>query len=413
MTDYNTLPLDENSLYGEFSKEQLIEIHKAVRGYVGDTARTTKQEYAASIALQAEKDAGKVRAAIVALYGQQDKQAKQAQPQDLSAHDPAAVEAVTKAVKAAKGEQAPQAQPQPANPQALTALMTALQALMGAQSGGIDEARVRAIIAEQIANLPPKVIEVRSPEVVELKEHVHPIFDKVLRLSAAGQNVLLKGPAGCGKTFLAHQIARALKLPFGAISGSAGASESHLSGWLLPIGEGGRFEYVPSQFVTMYEAGNGVFLKDEIDAFDPNMLLQSNMATANGHFFVPQRYLNPMVTRGVRFIIIAAANTYGVGADALYVGRNQLDAATLDRYYVVEMDYDRSFEATLATADVCNWIWGIRDKAQQHKLRRVISTRAMQKAALALGAGLKWKEVQADLLAGWSKDELQKVGVAQ
>lgn len=405
MTDYNTLPLDENSLYSEFSKEQLIEIHKLVRGYVGDTARTSKQDYAHSVALEAEKDAPKVREVLIYLF----------RPEvELPAHDPAAVQAVTKAVKAAHTPPQPSAsmqQPQVPQPQALTALMTALQALMGTQGSGIDETRVRAIIAEQLANLPPKVIEVRSPEPVELKEHVHPIFEKCLRLLTAGQNILLKGPAGCGKTFLAQQLARALKLKFGAISGSAGASESHLSGWLLPIGEGGKFEYVPSQFVTMYEQGNGVFLKDEIDAFDPNMLLQSNMATANGHFFVPQRYLKPLVTRGDNFKIIAAANTYGVGADALYVGRNQLDAATLDRYYVVEMDYDMAFEATLATADVAAWIWAIRDKAQQHKLRRVISTRAFQKAALAVGAGLRWKEVQQDLLAGWSKDELQKVGV--
>jgi hypothetical protein len=50
--------------------------------------------------------------------------------------------------------------------------------------------------------------------------------------------------------------------------------------------------------------------------------------------------------------VCAAANTYGTGADALYVGRNQLDAATLDRFYVVEMDYDRKLEAKLAPEEV-------------------------------------------------------------
>ncbi len=42
-------------------------------------------------------------------------------------------------------------------------------------------------------------------------------------------------------------------------------------------------------------------------------------------------------------------------ADRQYVGRNQLDAASLDRFYVIPMDYDNELESSL---------YGIESKSQ-------------------------------------------------
>lgn len=268
----------------------------------------------------------------------------------------------------------------------------------------------------------------------EIEEHTHPLFDKVLRLCAAGVNVLLVGPAGCGKTHLAGQVAKALGKSFGSISGSAGVSESQLTGRLLPTGEGGRFEYTPSVFVKEYENG-GAFLFDEIDAFDPNVLLVANQALANGGFFVEARAaagLSTFVQRHPDSILIGSANTFGTGADMLYVGRNGLDAASLDRWYVVRMTYDPAYEAQLIglpkprvaqwkpaaapTEDeirvLGQWVLSVREKAAAAKLRRVVSTRAVQKAIAARKAGIPAEEIKADLLSGWSKDEMVKVGHA-
>jgi cobaltochelatase CobS len=263
----------------------------------------------------------------------------------------------------------------------------------------IDAVSQRPILHVQINDAPKVVIE----------DHVHPVFEKVLRLTAAGVNVLLKGPAGCGKTHLCEMVAKQLGREFGAISGSAGASESQLVGRLLPTGDGGKFEYHASPFVSLYESG-GCFLFDELDAFDPNMLLVSNTATANGHFTVEARSNCPNVVRHKNTILLAAANTYGNGPDALFVGRNQLDASTLDRWYTIEMDYDTAFEKQLATPEIVNWVWQLREKVQAAKLRRVVSTRMIQKAHVATGAGVPWAEVKRDLLNGWTRDELAKVG---
>src|SRR5262249_41806066 len=142
----------------------------------------------------------------------------------------------------------------------------------------------------------------------------------------------------------------ALELPFYFVSISAGMSEGQLVGRLLPVGKQGKFEYVISKFVSAYENG-GVLLLDEAAAGDPNMLLVINAALANGEMDVPNRPEKPAAKRHPDFICIAAANTFGTGADRQYVGRNQLDESTLDRFRIgqIDMDYDANLELALCS----------------------------------------------------------------
>jgi hypothetical protein len=128
-----------------------------------------------------------------------------------------------------------------------------------------------------------------------------------------------------------------------------------------------------------YEKG-GVMLLDEIDAGDPNLFTYINKAIANSSYTAPQRWGKPVVKKHKDFVLIAAANTYGNGADAMYVGRNQLDAATLDRFKVgmITMDYCKEVEEELGTGELCEWAWGIRDKIRENKLRRIMSTRVIK-----------------------------------
>lgn len=302
-------------------------------------------------------------------------------------------------------------------------------------AAGIDKDLLAKLIGESVQKMHPHKIVLTSTAdkaPVKFTERTHPVFEKTLRLVTAGLNVLLVGPAGCGKTTLGEQIAQALKSEFGVLSCTSGASESHLTGYLLPVGEGkpGTFTYVHSEFVRLYEKGNSVFLLDELDAADPNMLLVINSALANGALHVPQRHTKPKVTRGKNNRIIAAANTFGTGADMIYAGRNQLDAATLDRFYVIRMDYDPALEASfygdtvvteawqIAPEDTIEtdlqemrqWIMNLRERAATHKLRRVVGTRMHLKAIAARRAGVPASEIRADLLNGWTRDELNKVG---
>lgn len=221
--------------------------------------------------------------------------------------------------------------------------------------------------------------ELNGSESVKKVEGIMPKeFDHILRLASLRINVFLTGPTGCGKTFLARKVAEALDLEFSSVSVTIGMSKSDVLGYMLPIKEGGAFDYVPAPFVTAFEKG-GVFLFDEIDNGDPNTLGIINQALANGEFYLPQRVGNNRVERHKDFVCIAAANTFGTGADAMYVGRSQLDAATMDRFAsgMVQLDYSDEVEQALVDSEVLEWGRELRGKVDKLKLQRVVSTRLL------------------------------------
>lgn len=273
--------------------------------------------------------------------------------------------------------------------------------------------QVQRLVDEAVGARVPReiVVKIGDRPAVEMGEHAHPMFEKVLRLVSAKIGVMLVGPAGCGKTHLFSQVCKALGKEGESISLSGGVTEAHLTGRLLPTGDGGRFVYTESPFVKCYREGRP-FLLDEMDGGDPNVLLSINQATANGGFHVEARAasgLDTYVKRHAETILMATANTYGTGAGAMYVGRNQLDAATLDRWYVVQMDYDKAYEERCAPSQVTHFVWRLRELITANKWRRVASTRMIQKAGAALGAGLEWQDVKNDLLSGFTADERSKI----
>lgn len=279
---------------------------------------------------------------------------------------------------------------------------------MGAKNYGA----ILEMVERRLSDAPARelVVKLGDRAPVKISGHTRPEFEKVLRRAAAGVNQLLVGPAGCGKTHLAAQVAEAMGLPFASVSCSAGMSESALSGWLLPMGESGRFEYVESDFVRLFENG-GVFLIDEIDAADENMLLWLNQALANGGFNLPQRSGATRVTRHADFVCIAAANTYGKGGNVMYAGRNTLDESTLDRFRAgtLSLDYDATFEKAAVHPDLLLWGRAVRARIAELQMRRVMSTRFLLDATKLLAVGESIEEIKDTYFSGWKSDERQRV----
>lgn len=304
-----------------------------------------------------------------------------------------------------KPKSAPTPAPTPtATPDATHAITELVAALT---PPAVDEESINRLVDKKLADVKPVQYQIKmgGKQTVELKdEHVHPAFEKVLRLANQGLYPMLVGEAGTGKTHMAHQVAKALDRPFASISVTAGMSESQLSGWLIPIEEGGRFVYVPSDFVKMYEQG-GVFLVDEMDAGDPNTFVFLNQALANGGFFIPQRHENPYVKKHDDFVMIGAANTFGQGADPMYTARERLDAATLDRFEAVVITYDETFEKKVAESEVFRWGRKIRQKIKEHNIRRVFSTRKMIAYTKLLRDGMDMDEIEETYFTTWSEDE--------
>jgi MoxR-like ATPase len=179
------------------------------------------------------------------------------------------------------------------------------------------------------------------------------------------------------------QVAEALGRPFHMAARVS--SEYALIGF---IDAGGT--YHRTAFREAYEHG-GVFLFDEIDASDADALTAFNAALANGHAVFP----DTMVKRHPDFAAIAAGNTFGRGADRQYVGRNQLDAATLDRFQVFEIDYDNQLELAIAGNDEwARYVQKVRAAIDKEKVRHVVSPRASIIGARFLAAGMARKQVE-------------------
>lgn len=193
----------------------------------------------------------------------------------------------------------------------------------------------------------------------------HKAFEDILTCLAVRENVYLVGGAGGGKTYIASQAAEALGLPFYS-TGAVGMAYQ-LQGFINAQGD-----YMATDLYRAY-TGGGVFLFDEMDSSSAQALLAFNAIAANDLAAFPCG----TVKRHPDFVIVAAANTFGNGADAQYVGRSQLDAATLDRFAFIVMDYDEALELAISPCEEwTRYVQAVRAKVSEHKMRHVVSPRA-------------------------------------
>lgn len=281
--------------------------------------------------------------------------------------------------------------------------------LMGAIKSPDVEKMVIDAVKEVATQKIPRPMEVKFQESSVVIDNVHNKFTVVMDRLKATKNIMLVGPAGCGKSHLAEQVAESLGLDYSSVSCSSDMSSSVLTGWLLPS-DGGKFEYAPSDFINLYENG-GVFLLDEMDAADPSILLIINQALANGRITIPQRKGNTVVKRHPNFIAVAATNTFGRGGNLMY-SRERLDESTIDRFRsgMIELDYDPELEAKLVDSEVLEWGLAVRERIINARLKRVISTRFLRDAsALKEHAGYSLEQIKEIFFADFKADEKMKV----
>ena len=213
----------------------------------------------------------------------------------------------------------------------------------------------------------------------------HICFETTYRVIASGCSPFLVGPAGSGKSTILAQIADAMDLQFYPMSVNSMTSDYNIIGYNDANGN-----YIPTVFRQAYEHG-GIFSFEEIDAGNPNVLTVINNAMSQDKYSFPDKIVN----KHPKFILCASGNTYGTGANIKYIGRNPLDAATLDRFVMVYTDYDTNLESRLcANKDWLSWVWAVRGVVNRLDMNLVVGTRAVLHGEKLLNAGLPRQAVE-------------------
>lgn len=238
------------------------------------------------------------------------------------------------------------------------------------QVSALIEARVKTALDNHTRTI--KIENVTTGEVRKL-DITHANFADLLALVQMRLNVYMFGDAGSGKTKAAEQVAEALGLPFYAIALNQQSPAYLLTGFIAADGK----TFTEPDFYKAYRDG-GVFLIDELDAANGNLLTALNTALINGFAMFPCG----RVARHKDFVCVATGNTTGRGASQVYNARQPLDGATLERFVFLEWGYDEKLESTLAlneNPDARKWVsfvQSLRKYCKQHHPKVLVTPRA-------------------------------------
>ena len=270
----------------------------------------------------------------------------------------------------------------------------------------IDEVMplVRQKCVEEFGMVPvTHEIKIGNKEPVKMKCELPPCFDSILAYAVNGNPVMMTGPAGTGKGFLARQVAKATGAEFFEVN--AVKNSYDLTGF---VDANSRFIRTPfyDACKAVSEGKKAVFLFDEMDCSDPEVLKIFNEALSSLEFTFP----NDEHLTFDDLVILCACNTFGTGADEAYCGE-QLDASTLDRFVMVHVDYNRKIEMNIAQGDeeLVDFIDSFRRQTEKNGLVFVASYRSL-KRIVSMKNVLPLKQVMKEcFVKSMAADDLKNV----
>lgn len=269
----------------------------------------------------------------------------------------------------------------------------------------VDPSFIEELIDRKIQNitLPPRdVVRIEQAGAPDKEMGTtHKQFGDILRItSSRGHDRypmplwIYGAPAG-GKTTIGRQLAEALELEYYPVPMGPTTTEAKLLGY-TSIATG---KFIEGLAYKPFKDG-GVCFWDEVDIADPGVLVAANSLIANDRYRFPN---GEVVQKHSDFHLICAGNTVGKGATGGFA-RNRLDAATLDRFVKLRLDYDESLEEMMAQGESewLEYVRRVRAHVEQNSHKTIyVTPRATAAGAAMLRNGLARKMVaETTLFAG-------------
>lgn len=246
---------------------------------------------------------------------------------------------------------------------------------------------VQAEAARQVAAQIPAtpVLEVhtgRRRRTKRIRGPYHHLLPQIIKMASSRSHdgfplaLWLYGPPGTGKSFIAKQVAEALGASYYLVPLGPTSTESKLVGFQNLV----NGQFVPGLLCEPFKNSGLAFL-DEVDVADPGVLVGINALISNDRFRFPD---GAVVERHRDFYLLAGGNTIGTGGTSGFT-RNKLDAAFLDRFVKVKVDYDPQLESALCDNDA--WVSYVQ-KVRLHLQRSTLGTFYVTSRAVINGAAL-------------------------
>jgi cobaltochelatase CobS len=196
-------------------------------------------------------------------------------------------------------------------------------------------------------------------------------WHRSLRAGQIHDGLWLTGPMGAGKSSLIVQTAARLNLNVVEVNGKRRLEVADWVGHLTAMGGDVLFQDGP---LTTAVRNGWWLLINEADLIDPGELAGLNTLLDGGPLVIPENS-GEVVFPALGFGLICTANTVGLGdGSGLYAGAQRLNAAFLDRFWVVKVDYLTGEEEF---ALVKRRVPGIRDELLRGMIQVAAEVRAL------------------------------------
>lgn len=217
--------------------------------------------------------------------------------------------------------------------------------------------------------------------------------DRLATDAKLGRTIAVRGPAGNGKSLGVRTALEAMGFNVYHLDCTDSTTAEMLVGGLMPQSNGGGgidMVFRDGVITRAFADAKGAIQLDEFDALDPRvaMVLQSALhrAAPGKTRFVscPDHEEGGMEAKGLCPIVVTM-NTWGSGATRDYVGRNALDAASMDRFdTVIDTTYAKEELILSGTGldkgtarELVKKVQKVRKDIENKNLRIVLSTRRL------------------------------------